>query len=114
MRCGFCLVPNRCLRGCAGSAPPASDAVLYHIRFSEYFVSKSKQLNYYAGCERVYERSPYLADWQPKPEFNNLTKHGFIIMIQRVFTIAGLQGPLNGIIDFLKHVRGFEIPVDDR
>jgi hypothetical protein len=71
-------------------------------------------MDYYAKCEKIYERSPYLADWLPEAKYNGLTKHGFIVMIQRVFTIAGLQGPLCGLSNFIQHVKNFPIPVDDR
>jgi hypothetical protein len=97
-----------------GSSPASSNAVMCHLRFSEYLFSKSDQMHYYAHCESIYNSSPYLKNWERQERYNNLTKHGFVVMIQRVFTIAGLQGPLAGITNFLKNVKNFSIPVDDR
>lgn len=98
-----------------GMSPTGPNSVLWHLRLSNLITS-----NHIAQFDRaieIYKRSPLLAGWVLKPEFNMLPVSSIMMMLTRAFAVAGLQGPLDTLSNFVQRTvipQFYPISVKDR
>ena len=100
------------------ASPSGPRSVLYHLKGSGPLMSVFTSIkSQYEKVANIYKRSPVLATWASTNENGMLNQDEIIQIIQRSFTVAGLQGPLAALSKIIvKNVvpKDFNFPVSDR